>query len=297
MNTGALLACVTSSGCLATQTIFGAVLGLLLFLVASGVTLIFGVLGIVNFAHGSFYMLGAFMAYTLWTVTGSVTITFLGSALAVGVLGLLLERLFFARIYHSTPLMQLLVSYAFVLIIDDLVPMIWGDNFLSIGIPPSFRGRPVFVLGGPVPLYYLFLIGVASLIALCLAILVSRTRWGLIIRAVAVNPTMVGNLGISGPLVYASVFFLGSCLAGGAGALAAPFRGIQPGMGLDILIDCFVVTIIGGMGSIGGALLASVGIGLLRAFGNIAFPLWLNAFVFLVMILFLVARPKGLFSP
>jgi branched-chain amino acid transport system permease protein len=275
---------------------FGAVIGLLLFLVASGVTLIFGVLGIVNFAHGSFYMLGAFMAYTLYHATGDIGVTVLGAALSVGLLGLLLERLFFSRIYTATPLMQLLVSYAFVLILDDVVPMIWGDNFLSIGIPRSFRGPPLHVFGGAVPAYYVFLIGVTSLVAALLALLVGRTRYGLIMRAAAENPSMVGNLGISGPLVYASVFFLGSFLAGGAGALAAPFRGIQPGMGLGILIDCFVVTIVGGMGSVTGALMASVGIGLIRAFGSIAFPLWLDAFVFLIMIMFLVARPQGLFS-
>jgi branched-chain amino acid transport system permease protein len=253
---------------------------MLLFLVAAGLTLIFGVLKVINFTHGSFYMLGAYFALTIFQLTGSYTLTILGAGAATALVGLVFERLFISRVYGQNVLMQLLVCYGFVLIFDDVVKIVWGVEFKSMGMPPAFQMPPLFIAGGVVPPYYLLLIGVALAAAIVLGLGLSRTRIGKVIRAAAHNPAMVSALGINTGLIYGGVFALGCMLAGLAGALAAPVRSLTPGMGFAVLIESFIVTVIGGMGS----------------FGSLGFPLFTEGLMYLFMVIVLVSRPAGLFG-
>ena len=272
----------------------GLIVGSLLFLVAAGLTLIFGVLGVVNFAHGSFYMLGAYLALTAYRLTGNFAIAVLASGIGVGLFGFLFERFLMRRVYKADVLMQLLVCYALVLIMDDVVKIVWGAEFLSMGMPETFQAPPFFIAGGVVPVFYVYLIAAAMSIALALWGILTFSRTGKIIRAAAQNPTMTSALGINTSLIYAAVFAFGGVLAGLAGGLAAPVRSMSPGMGFSILIESFIVTVIGGMGSVSGALVGALLIGLIRSFGTIGFPLFVEGLMFLAMVLILILRPNGL---
>jgi branched-chain amino acid transport system permease protein len=272
----------------------GLIVGSLLFLVAAGLTLIFGVLGVVNFAHGSFYMLGAYLALTAYRLTGNFAMAVLAAGIGVGLFGFLFERFLMRRVYKADVLMQLLVCYALVLIMDDVVKIVWGAEFLSMGMPESFQAPPFFIAGGVVPVFYVYLIAAAMLIALALWGILAFSRIGKIIRAAAQNPTMTSALGINTSLIYAAVFAFGGVLAGLAGGLAAPVRSMSPGMGFSILIESFIVTVIGGMGSVSGALVGALLIGLIRSFGTIGFPLFVEGLMFLAMVLILILRPNGL---
>ena len=296
MDLDALGHCLTTAACVVTQATSGLIVGMLLFLVAAGLTLIFGVLRVVNFAHGTFYMLGGYVAYTTLEVTGSYALAVLAAAAAMAVFGVLFERLLIARVYGSNVLMQLLICYAVVLIFDDVVKIVWGPDFHAMGMPPAFQVPPFFIAGGVVPPFYAVLIGIAAVIALALGLGLALTRLGKTVRAAAHNPAMVGVLGINTTLLFAVVFAVGGALAGLAGALAAPVRSLSPGMGFSILIESFIVTVIGGMGSIGGALVAALVIGLLRGFGTIGFPGFTDGLIYAVMIAILVFRPQGLFG-
>jgi branched-chain amino acid transport system permease protein len=296
MDLNALVSCISSPACIVTQSTGGLIIGMLLFLVAAGLTLIFGVLKVINFTHGSFYMLGAYFALTIFQLTGSYTLTILGAGVATAIVGLIFERLFISRVYGQNVLMQLLVCYGFVLIFDDVVKILWGAEFKSMGMPPAFQVPPLFIAGGVVPPFYLFVIGISFLIGLALWLVIDRTRLGKTIRAAAHNPSMVATLGINTGFLYGLVFALGGLLAGFAGALAAPVRSLTPGMGLSILIESFLVTVIGGMGSIVGAFVAALAIGLIRSFGSLGIPLFTDGLMYLFMVLVLIARPTGLFG-
>ena len=294
MNPQALLECFSSASCIVTQMGTGLIVGSLLFLVAAGLTLIFGVLGVVNFAHGSFYMLGAYLALTAYKLTGNFAMAVLAAGIGVGMFGFIFERLLMRRVYKADVLMQLLVCYALVLIMDDVVKIVWGAEFLSMGMPEAFQAPPFFIAGGVVPVFYVYLIAAAMLIALALWVILTFSRIGKIIRAAAQNPTMTSALGINTSLIYAAVFAFGGVLAGLAGGLAAPVRSMSPGMGFSILIESFIVTVIGGMGSVSGALVGALLIGLIRSFGTIGFPLFVEGLMFLAMVLILILRPNGL---
>ena len=294
MRPDALLACLSSAACAVTQVSTALIVGTLLFLVASGLSLIFGVLGIINFAHGGFYMLGAYFALTGYKLTGSFLVALVAGSVGAGVFGIAFERLVISRIYGRDLLMQLLVCYAMTLILDDGVKLIWGGEYQMMGMPEAFVGPPVQILGGFIPAYYLFMVGIALAAGLALWFGINRTLLGKTVRALAVNPQMVGVLGVNTRLIYAGVFGTGSLLAGLAGALAAPIRTLTPGIGLSFLIDSFIVTVIGGMGSIAGAFIAALLIGFIRAFGAIGFPLFVDGSMFAIMVLVLVFRPTGL---
>ncbi|SFU75490.1 amino acid/amide ABC transporter membrane protein 1, HAAT family [Methylobacterium sp. 174MFSha1.1] len=294
MNLEALVDCLSSASCAVTQVSTGLIVGMLLFLVTSGLSLIFGVLGIINFTHGAFYMMGAYFAFTAYALTGSFLAAMAAGAIGIGVFGMAFERLVMSRVYGRDILMQLLVCYAMILILDDGVKILYGGEYRMMGMPDVFALPPVEIAGGFVPGYYLFMVGVALAAGLVLWLGINRTRLGKIVRALAINPQMVGALGINTTLLYAGVFGLGSLLAGLAGALAAPIRTLTPGMGVSILIESFIVTVIGGMGSIAGAFLAALLIGFTRAFGAIGFPLFVDGLMFALMALVLVVKPSGL---
>lgn len=294
MDPTALFECLSSLSCVVTQTSTGLIVGALLFLVAAGLTLIFGVLRIINFAHGSLYMLGAYIALSAYRITDSFIISTIVAGLGVGLFGLIFERFIMRRVYNADVLMQLLVCYALILILDDAVKIVWGAEFQSMGMPEAFQAPPLFIGGGIIPVFYVYLIAAAAVIAAALWFVLTRTRMGKVVRAAAHNPTMTSVLGLNTSLIYAGVFALGGALAGLAGALAAPVRSMSPGMGFSILIESFIVTVIGGMGSVSGALVGALLIGLVRSFGSIGFPLFVEGIMFLAMALILILKPSGL---
>jgi len=294
LDADALFECLTSLSCVVTQTSTGLITGSLLFLVAAGLTLIFGVLGVVNFAHGSLYMLGAYIALSAYRVSDSFIIAVMIGGAGVALFSLFFERFFMRRVYGADVLMQLLVCYAFILILDDAVKIIWGAEFLSMGMPEFFQAPPIILAGGIIPVFYAYLIGFAAAIALGLWLLLAKTRIGKVVRAAAHNPSMTSALGLNTGMIYAGVFAFGGMLAGIAGALAAPVRSMSPGMGFSILIESFIVTVIGGMGSVAGALIGAILIGLIRSFGSIGFPLFIEGIMFITMALILVLKPSGI---
>jgi branched-chain amino acid transport system permease protein len=290
----ALFECLSSISCIVTQTSTGLIVGALLFLVAAGLTLIFGVLRVINFAHGSFYMLGAYIALSAYRFTDSYLLAALIAGLGVGLFSLVFERFFMRRVYNADVLLQLLVCYAFILILDDAVKIIWGHEFQSMGMPAAFQTPPLFIGGGIVPVFYVFMMSAAAVIGAIMWYVLTRTRIGKIVRAAAHNPTMTSVLGLNTTWIYAGVFVFGGALAGLAGALAAPVRSMSAGMGFSILIESFIVTVIGGMGSVSGALVGALLIGLVRSFGSIGFPLFVEGIMFIAMALILVLKPSGL---
>jgi branched-chain amino acid transport system permease protein len=296
VDLASLVSCFGSPACIVTQVTSGLIIGMLLFLVAAGLTLIFGVLKVINFTHGSFYMLGAYFALTIFKLTDNYVTTLFGAAFGTALVGLVFERLFMSRVYGQNMLMQLLVCYGFILIFDDVVKIVWGAEFRSMGMPAIFQVPPIFVAGGVVPPFYLFLVGVTIVIGVVLWLVIERMRFGKIVRALAHNPSMVSVLGINTGILYGMVFALGGLLAGFAGALAAPVRSLTPGMGFSILIESFIVTVIGGMGSIVGAFVGSLLIGLIRTFGSVGFPLFTEGLMYLFMVMVLIAKPTGLFG-
>jgi branched-chain amino acid transport system permease protein len=294
VNLEALFSCLSSSACAVTQVSTALIIGMLLFMVASGLSLIFGVLGVINFAHGAFYMAGAYIAYATYMATSSFLLAFLAGAAGVGLIGIIFERFIISRVYGKDILMQLLVCYAVILIADDAMKIVFGAEYRMMGMPEAFALPPIEAFGGFVPAYYAFMVLASLVIGAILWLGINRTRFGKIVRALAINPQMVGALGINTTLLYAGVFGIGSALAGIAGALAAPTRTLTPGMGVSILIESFIVTVIGGMGSIVGALIAALLIGFTRAFGAIGFPLFVDGLMFAIMAIVLVLKPSGL---
>ncbi len=295
MDIFALFDCIISPACLISQAAGGLKIGMLLFLVASGLTLVFGVLGVINFAHGALYMLGAYFSWQVMSVTGHFGLSVILGSLGVGIFGLLFERTLISRIYNAELLVQILLCYSVVLILDDLVMIIWGDEFLSsVGVPKVFQVPPLFIFDAIIPPFHLAIIGMSFIVGIILWFIMTKTRFGRLVRAAAVNPKMLEALGVNINLIRAGVFMLGSFLAGLGGALAASLSSVVSGMGNSILIESFIVTVIGGMGSISGAFLASLIIGMARSFGAVAMPLFTDGLMFLIMVLVLILRPQGL---
>ena len=268
-----------------------------LFLIASGLSLVFGVTRIVNFAHGSLYMLGAYIAYTLAIRIGGTAIGFWGAillaALAVGLLGIVIETLLLRRIYRSPELFQLLATFGVVLLVQDLTRLTWGSEDLLGPRAPGLDGS-VQILGTPFPEYELALIVLGPTVLGLLVLLMRSTRWGILVRAATQDREMVGALGVNQKLLFTSVFFLGAFLAGLGGALQIPRQAASLSMDLSVIVEAFVVVVIGGMGSIPGAFLAAVLVSELHAFGIVVFPEVTLVLAFLVMAVVLVVRPWGL---
>ncbi len=281
------------------QFMSGIARGALLFLVASGLSLTFGVLRVLNFAHGSLYMLGAFLSYSVWTLLLMPTFGFYVAALLVavimGIVGLIIEFGLLRRLYSRGWPEQLLATYAIILIITDLVKWGWGGAFLSIPRPEPFTGA-VFRFDFPFPSYNFFIILLGAGLVVFLWWLVYRTRLGDIIRAAAHDREMVSALGIPIPWLFTAVFVLGAAIAGLSGAVTAPFGSVALGMDIEIIIECFAVVVIGGMGSLPGTLLGSFIVGQVYAFGIMFLPNLALAFIFLVMAVVLIIRPWGIFG-
>lgn len=278
----------------------GLSLGMLLFIIASGLSLVFGVLRVINFAHGSLYMIGAYVACTLATfLSGGSFFHFLLLLLVVppviAILGFVLETTLFRRVYQQEHLLQLLLTYALVLILDDVVRVIWGGDPRSV-VRPDILAGSVSVLGMALPSYNVFVLLLGPIIALGLWYLLYRTRAGNVIRAAVHYPDTLGALGVNVSWVMTATFMLGCWLAGLGGVLVAALANVDLGIGMERIIECFAVVVIGGLGSVGGALLGSLIIGVGISFFQLPFGRWALVFPYLVMALVLIIRPWGLFG-
>ena len=277
------------------QLLNGLQYGLLLFLVASGLTLIFGIMGIINLAHGSFYMIGAYMAFALSSLTGSLLVAIIVGVVLSVALGMLLEWALFSRLYKRDHLEQVLLTYGLILVFEELRSLIVGNDVHGVKVPDLFNWSVPLTDTLSYPIYRVVMSAVCIVLAVLLYLLIKRTRIGMMIRAGASNREMTQSLGVNINLVFRLVFALGVALAAFAGMLAAPVSSVYPGMGTQVLIICFVVVVIGGIGSVWGALAAALLIGLADTFGKVLLPQAAGVVVYLLMAAILLWRPEGLF--
>ena len=268
--------------------------GLLLFLLASGLTLIFGIMGVMNLAHGSFYMIGAYLAYWLAKITGSLWLALpLGLVIAL-VIGVVLEKALIRRLYKRDHLYQVLLTFGLILIFEELRSILFGDDVHGVAVPALLDFSIALTDTLSYPIYRLFVTAVCLFIAGAMHFVIQKTRLGMMIRAGSSNREMAASLGVNIPLLFALVFAFGTALAAFAGIIAAPISSVFPGMGNQILIICFVVVVIGGIGSIYGAMVASLAIGLADTVGKVLAPEFSGIAVYLLMAVILLWRPQGL---
>jgi branched-chain amino acid transport system permease protein len=294
------------------QCLNGVELGMLLFLLAAGLTLVFGIMDLVNLAHGSLYMLGAYFAATFAALTGSFVVAVILAVIGSLVVGMVLEVVAIRRLYGRNHLDHVLGTFGLLLFFNELVRLVWGPAGMTLPLPPQMLSAVQVIPGVYYPLYRLVIILAALAVAVLLYVLVMRTRLGMLIRAGASNREMVGALGVNIKLLYTLVFGLGAALAGFAGVMQAPILTVQIGMGENILILAFVVIIIGGIGSIRGAFVAAVIVGLIDTLGRAFLPDMLRLMlstnaaqtlapalsamsIYVLMAAILVFRPEGLF--
>jgi branched-chain amino acid transport system permease protein len=278
------------------QILNGLQYGLLLFLISSGLTLIFGVMGVINLAHGSLFMIGAYLAYVVAGTTGSFWLAPPAAIVGGVVFGAVLERGLFQRFRHREHLDQVLLTFALILLFEEARAALIDNQFHAVPVPPLLDFSVPVVGGFAYSAYRLAVLAICLLVAGCLVAFVERTRIGAAIRAAAENPEMVDLLGIDARLIHTLVFATGTALAMLAGALAAPLQSVYPGMGDGFLILSFIVVVIGGLGSIAGAFWAALLVGLIDALGKVYVPQVAGMAVCGLMALVLVWRPTGLFS-
>ncbi len=270
--------------------------GFLIFLAASGLTLVFGILGVINLAHGSFYMLGAYLALTLTEATGDVFLAVaLGVPLAVG-FGWAIERVFIRHLYARDHLQQVLLTFALILIFNELQRTIWGNHPHGVPAPPYLSGSIALTSTLSYPVYRLALTAICAALAAAMFFVVQKTRVGQLVRAGESNREMTELLGFDATRLYAMVFAVGCALAALAGMLAAPVESVYPGIGERILIISFVVVVIGGIGSIKGAFVGALAIGVADALGKVFLPSFAGVLVYALMATVLVVRPAGLYG-
>jgi len=276
------------------QGLIGLTYSMYLWLLAAGLTIAFGILNILNFSHGSLFMLGAYFAFTLYGVFGiNFWLAVLLSALGVALVGAVMERYLFRRIYQLELPFQLLLTYGLVLVLDDIVKIIWGGAFLVPPIPPLLDGAvPLF--GRPFPVYNLFILAVGALVGILLWIVFDKTWWGRMARAAAWNREMGATLGMNVPRVFTFVFMFAAALAALGGALGIPMRPVSPGLGIAMIVQAFIVTVIGGLGNLRGAFVGAIVVGMLTAYSTILFPLFELFLPYVVMAAVLMLRPQGL---
>jgi len=295
------------------QLLNGVQFGLMLFLMASGLTLIFGVMGLINLAHGSLYMVGAFVCAFVSAATGSFWLGLLTGTLAAAIMGVLVEVLVIRRLYNRNHLDQVLATFALILIFSEGTRWLFGDRPLWLDIPPALKGSVQLPGGITYPLYRLAIIGVGLALAASLYAMISKSRIGMQIRAGEADREMIGALGVDIARLYTLIFALGAALAGIAGALIGALQSVQVGMGEPVLILAFVVIVIGGIGSIKGALVGSILVGVVDTMGRVLLPQLFGILmppstaatvgaslasvaIYLLMALILIVKPKGLFT-
>ena len=278
------------------QVLNGVQYGLLLFLVASGLTLIFGIMGIINLAHGSFYMIGAYLAFSLTRQIGDFWLALAAGVVIAMLLGIALEWLVMRFLYERDHLYQVLLTYGLILVFEELRSLLVGDDVHGVKVPDILSGTLPLGDLRTYPIYRLFISGVCIALALGRYFVFTRTRLGMMIRAGSTNREMVQSLGIDIKFLYRVVFAAGVAIAALAGMVAAPVSSVYPGMGNSVLIICFVVVVIGGIGSIRGALLAALLIGFVDTFGKVLLPQAAGVLVYVLMALILLWKPDGLFK-
>jgi len=270
--------------------------GLLLFLLAAGLTLIFGIMGVVNLAHGSFYMLGAYLAYALAGAWDNLALAIAAGTVLSVALGWLLEKLLFRHFYRRSHLDQVLLTFGLIYIFEELRSMLWGDDVHSVGVPAVLDWSIQLTDTLSYPAYRLFMLAICTALALGLWLLISKTKLGMKIRAGAFNSDMAQALGINIVRLHSLVFAMGVALAALGGMLIAPLSSVYPHMGSQVLIMCFVVVVIGGIGSVRGALTAALLVGLVDTFGKVLLPQFASMLVYVLMALVLLYKPEGLFK-
>lgn len=293
------------------QLLNGLQLGITLFLMSAGLTLVFGIMQVINLAHGSFYMIGAYVGATVTARTGSFILGILAALPAAALAGMLVEALVIRRLYKKDHLDQVLATFGLIMFFNELTRIIWGRQPLFMDVPPWLAGSIELIPGVPYPVYRIAVIVVGIMVGVLLYLLFTRTRLGMQIRAGASNRVMAGALGVNIRLLYTLVFGLGTLLAGLAGVMAGPILAVESGMGESILILTFVVIVIGGIGSIRGALVGSLLVGLVDTLGRAFLPALLRLFlsaayadgvaaslasmsIYILMAAVLVCRPRGL---
>ncbi len=288
---------ITNGPLIVVQVMSGLSVGMFLFLVSVGMSLIFGVTRIVNLAHGCFYMVSAYLMVTLIELlperAASFWIALALAPLGVAILGGVIEVTLLRRIYRRDPMIQLILTFGLILVIGTLVLLVWGPDNKSVPRPDALAGS-VRIFGQPFPSYYLLVLILSPLVAVGLWFVFYRTRWGMLVRAATVDREMLGALGVDVSKLYTEVFVFGSWLAGLAGALAAPTVAVALGMDGDVLINAFVVVVIGGLGSFAGSLISALLVGQLQSFGILIFPAVSIVLLFAIMAVVLIVRPWGL---
>jgi len=276
---------------IASQILNGITLGVIYILLALGLSIIFGMLGIVNFAHGAFYAIAAYLAYTVTLHLGNFWVALLAVPILMGGFGIGIEFLILRRMYDKEPIYQILLTFGIAFVVQEIITIIW--NPMAKSLPPQVPG--IINLGFMYfPKYRLFLVVLTSLIVILVWFFIERTKYGSIIRAGTENSPMVSCLGINISNVFTLVFGFGACLAGLAGVLSAPIRSLKPYMGWEILVTTFVVVVIGGMGSLSGALIGGILIGLAQSLTSLVWPIGTNIVIFILMAIILLTRPYGL---
>jgi branched-chain amino acid transport system permease protein len=265
----------------------------LLFLVSSRLTLVFGMMNVLNFAHAAFYMLGAYFAFSMMQFTGNFWLALLVSPLLLFVIGALVQRFLLRKVHALGHLHELLLTFGLAYIIHEMVKWIWGNSPQAMTVT-GFLAESVNLFGVTYPVYRLFVFVLSAVVGITMALILFKTRIGIIVRAAVDDSEMVSALGINVPLVFMGVFAVGAALSGLAGGVAGPLLSVFPGMAEAIIVDAFVVIVVGGMGSLGGALLASLIIGQLQAFGVLIFPSFSLALIYMLMAFVLIVRPEGL---
>jgi len=278
------------------QALNGVQYGFLLFLVASGLTLIFGIMGIINLAHGAFYMLGAYIVFWLSGYTDNLFVAILLGLPMMLALGYGIERFAISQLYKRDHLYQVLLTYGLILIFNELQKILWGSDFHSVAVPELLDGSIRLTETQVYPVYRLFISVVCLAIAAAMYLVIGRTKLGMMIRAGASNREMAQALGVDIGKLFAIVFSVGAALAAFSGMIGAPVSSVYPGMGDQILIISFVVVVIGGIGSIKGAFIGAMLIGLSDTFGQVLLPEFASMVVYAVMALVLLWRPRGLFG-
>lgn len=267
----------------------------LAFLIASGLTVVFGMLGFLNVAHTSFYMLAGYIAFSVAGHTGSFWLALLLAPPVTVGLGLAAERLLFRRLYAAGHTPQLLLTIGLAYVIAEATKMVWGDDALTVAPPPGLRGHLV-ILGATLPVYHLFVIAITVVLVALLALLIGGTRLGMVVRAAATHPQMVDALGFKLSTVHTLVFLVGLYLAAIAGVVMTPMVGVYPGMADDALVQAFIVVVAGGLGSLAGAFAVAGLLGLVQGFGSVFFSDYALFFPFIVLAGVLLFRPLGLFG-
>lgn len=279
---------------IAVQALQGLTFGTTLFLVAAGLSIIWGLMDILNFTHGTLYALGAYIGFVFFGLTGgNFWLALLAAFVVIGGVGAALEVVALRQLFGRDPLYYFLLTFGLTFVLTEVIRIIWGDDFLGIPAPHVLEGS--VNLGITFPIYRLFVIAVSVLVAVGVWALLTRTSFGLLLRAGTQNPEMVSVLGTNIRSVYTVGFALGSGLAGLAGVLVAPLSGLSPQMGVDLLLQAFIVVIIGGLGSFRGAAVASLLVGEIYAFGIRIAPSFSMLLIYVAMILVLIVKPGGLF--